>query len=248
MISAQIGSISLSPAKVFCCAPALLCFPVGLLDWIRGDKKGAGATTAGPGGDDPTDVRQHDSYYIKIAEAVRGSEIDNDPDRDEANCWGSKVGAVIVLGGGPLGRRVVSTGYNGTPSGFPNCLDGGCVRCERRRDDPSAGGIGLDRCVCVHAEQNALLSAARFGIAVEGATIYTTLSPCFGCLKESIQAGIKRIVYLNVYNAHYEPEIQAQYDALIGRLRNGNPVNFEPLGGTPAAVDEVGQFPDPSRG
>jgi dCMP deaminase len=197
---------------------------------------------------DPEDIRRHDRYYMKIAEAVRGSADDNDPNRDGANCWGSKVGAVVVLGGGALGRRVVSTGYNGTPSGFKNCLDGGCVRCERRRDDPSAGGIGLDRCVCVHAEQNALLSAARFGISVEGATIYSTLSPCFGCLKESIQAGIGRIVYLNEYNAHYEPEIQDQYDALVDHLRRGTPLNFEPLGWTPARVDEVGQYPDPSRG
>ena len=197
---------------------------------------------------DTTELRRHDRYYMKLAEAVRGDEFENDPNRDGANCWGSKVGSVIVLGGGPLGHRVVSTGYNGTPSGFKNCLDGGCVRCERRKEDPSAGGIGLDRCVCVHAEQNALLSAARFGISVQGGTLYTTLSPCFGCLKESIQAGIERIVYLNVYNAKYEPEIQAQYDALVDRLRAGNRFNFEPLVGGPGAVDEVGQFPDPSRG
>ncbi len=145
----------------------------------------------------PEDVRRHDRYYMSVAEAVRGSDTDNSPHRDGANCWGSKVGAVIVQGSGPAGERIISTGYNGTPAGFKNCLDGGCVRCEHRRTDPKAGGIGLDRCVCVHAEQNALLTAARFGVSVAGSTIYSTLSPCFNCLKEAIQAGVVRFVYLS---------------------------------------------------
>ena len=54
-------------------------------------------------------------------------------------------------------------------------------------------GRGLDRCICVHAEQNALLQAARFGVRIEGSTLYSTLSPCFGCLKEAIQAGVRRV-------------------------------------------------------
>jgi deoxycytidylate deaminase len=111
-------------------------------------------------------------------------------------------------------------------------------------EGPKAGGIGLDRCVCVHAEQNALLTAARFGISVAGSTIYSTLSPCFNCLKEAIQAGVVRFVYLKEYAANYEPELQKQYDDLAKRLRGGNQLNFEQLVGTPAMVDPVGQFPD----
>jgi dCMP deaminase len=179
-----------------------------------------------------------------VAEAVGGSNDDNSPDRDGANCWGSKVGAVIVQGSGPAGERIISTGYNRTPAGFRNCLDGGCVRCEHRRTDPKAGGIGLDRCVCVHAEQNALLTAARFSISVAGSTIYSTLSPCFNCLKEAIQAGVVRFVYLNEYAANYEPELWRQYDDLVKRLRGRDRLNFEQLVGAPATVDTVGQFPD----
>lgn len=58
-------------------------------------------------------------------------------------------------------------------------------------------GTGYDLCICAHAEANALVSAARFGIAVENATIYTTMQPCFACLKELLQAKVKRIVYLH---------------------------------------------------
>ena len=135
-----------------------------------------------------------------------------------ANCTGSQVGAVVVLGDNRLGDRVVATGYNGTPAGFTNCIDGGCVRCARRKADKVKTGEGLDWCICVHAEQNALLSAARFGIPVEGATLYTTVQPCFGCLKESIQAGVARIVYSKSYPTHDDEEVVAQYDDLVAHL------------------------------
>jgi dCMP deaminase len=147
---------------------------------------------------------------MAIAEQVRGS-LDAEeaaggelpPARGGANCLGSRIGALVVRD-----DRVISTGYNGTPDGMTNCNEGGCLSCQDRvyekqgrldqmSDESHVAGFALDRCVCVHAEQNALLSAARFGIAVEGATVYTTLSPCFSCLKESIQAGIGRIVYLS---------------------------------------------------
>ena len=99
-----------------------------------------------------------DDYFMTIAMAVRR----------RANCLGNRVGAVIVID-----RRIVSTGYNGTPTGLPNCLDGGCHRCSQREHYPT--GTGYDLCICVHAEQNALLAAARFGIAVAGGTLYSTL-------------------------------------------------------------------------
>ena len=135
-----------------------------------------------------------------------------------ANCTGSQVGAVVVLGDDRLGDRVVATGYNGTPAGLTNCVDGGCVRCARRQSDQVKSGEGLDWCICVHAEQNALLTAARFGISVQGATLYTTVQPCFGCLKEVIQAGIARIVYADVYPPHGDEEVVAQYDDLVAHL------------------------------
>src|SRR5512142_3260742 len=94
-------------------------------------------------------------YFMGIALAVR----------QRADCTGQKVGAVIVVD-----RRIVSTGYNGTPSGMQNCSDGGCHRCANR-DKKYASGTAYDLCICVHAEQNAILSAARFGIGVQGATL-----------------------------------------------------------------------------
>jgi dCMP deaminase len=123
----------------------------------------------------------NDDYYMGIAFAVR----------ERANCKGNRVGAVIVKG-----NRVISTGYNGVPEGMVNCLDGGCLRCANT-EPRFPSGQGYDLCICVHAEQNALLSACRFGIAVEGATIYTTMQPCFGCAKELLQAKVERIVYLH---------------------------------------------------
>lgn len=152
-----------------------------------------------------------------------------------ANCLGSQVGAVLVRD-----NRVISTGFNGTPSGFPNCTDGGCVRCSdsdlikqgRGADatDPDhTSGRALDRCICVHAEQNAFLTAARFGTRVEGTTLYTTLSPCFGCLKEAVQAGVMRVVFAERYEATYGDALQAQYDALAAHLSGGDPTRFEPL-------------------
>ena len=96
-----------------------------------------------------------DEYYMGIAMAVR----------QKANCQGNRVGAVLIKQ-----NRVISTGYNGVPEGMTNCLDGGCLRCNNTANQfPS--GHGYDLCICVHAEQNAILSAARFGIASEGATL-----------------------------------------------------------------------------
>jgi dCMP deaminase len=124
-------------------------------------------------------------YFTNIAIAVR----------EKANCLGSKVGAVLVRDG-----RIIATGYNGTPSGMKNCLDGGCYRCANREHFKT--GEGYDRCICVHAEQNALLSAARFGISVEGASVYVTMQPCFGCLKEMLQARINDVHYLHPWNVN----------------------------------------------
>jgi tRNA(Arg) A34 adenosine deaminase TadA len=93
-----------------------------------------------------------------------------------------------------LGNRIVSTGYNGTPEGMTNCNQGGCYRCAH--PEQYEPGKGYDVCICVHAEQNALLTAARFGIPVEGADVYTTLAPCFGCMKELLQAKVRSVYYL----------------------------------------------------
>jgi dCMP deaminase len=142
-----------------------------------------------------SDRPDRDGYYMGIAMAVRR----------RANCLGNKVGALLVLS-----DRIISTGYNGTPQGMRNCDEGGCERCADRQRFPT--GQGYDLCICVHAEQNALLAAARFGIGVEGAILYTTLRPCFGCLKEALQAGVSQIRYLHDWRC--PEEMRDQYAAL----------------------------------
>lgn len=151
-----------------------------------------------------------DDYFMGIAYAVR----------ERANCRGYKVGAIVVLQG-----RVVSTGYNGTPENMPNCDEGGCVRCAERVRTPSGkpkyrSGTGYDVCICVHAEQNALLAAARFGIPVAGGLVYTTIQPCFGCLKEMVQARIAGVRYRHPWS-HPDKRLRSQYDILKTRFSQG---------------------------
>jgi dCMP deaminase len=123
--------------------------------------------------------------------------------------------------------RIVSTGYNGTPTKMVNCSDGGCVRClNREKRYPS--GTGYDLCICVHAEQNAIISAARFGISVQGATVYTTTQPCFGCLKEMLQARIKCVYYIHTWTSPRDEEQETQYRILMGQFPEGvNQTNIE---------------------
>ncbi len=144
-------------------------------------------------------------YFMGIAMAVR----------QRADCKGQKVGAVIVVD-----RRIVSTGYNGTPSGMQNCSDGGCYRCANR-DKKYASGAAYDLCVCVHAEQNAILAAARFGISIQGSTMYTTAEPCFGCLKEMLQAGISAVYYLHPWGSTRDEDQQRQYKTLQNAIEHG---------------------------
>ncbi|MEE2658938.1 MAG: deaminase [Candidatus Latescibacterota bacterium] len=142
-------------------------------------------------------------YYMRIAMSVRA----------RADCRGNRVGAVLVLD-----DRIISTGYNGTPANMTNCTDGGCPRCANRERYPSGGAYDL--CICVHAEQNALLSAARFGIATENAAVYSTMQPCFGCTKELLQARVTAVHYLHPWR-YSEDEMQDTYQHLQAQFENG---------------------------
>ena len=142
-------------------------------------------------------------YYMGIAMAVRS----------RANCIGNRVGAILVLN-----DRIVSTGYNGTPQGMPNCDEGGCERCANRTKYQSH--VGYDVCICVHAEQNALISASRFGTPVEGAVLYSTMRPCFGCAKELLQARISAVYYLHPWE-HPDADLWRQYQLLQQRFPGG---------------------------
>lgn len=101
------------------------------------------------------------------------------------------VGAVIVKN-----KRIITTGYNGAPSGIKSCVERGeCLR--RKRNIPS--GTQHELCYAIHAEQNAIIQAARLGVSVEGATLYCTHQPCVICAKMIVNAGISRVVYAQGY-------------------------------------------------
>src|SRR6185312_17022528 len=121
-----------------------------------------------------------DEYFMRIARIVAL----------RSNCVKRKVAAIIVRD-----RRIISTGYNGTPRGVANCNQGGCPRC----NGLAASGTRLDECVCSHGEENAIVQAAYHGIAIKDSILYTTLSPCLQCTKMIINAGIREVVF----NAHY---------------------------------------------
>lgn len=122
-----------------------------------------------------------DQYFMEIAEVVR----------KRSTCMRRQVGAVIVKD-----NRILSTGYNGAPKGLKHCQEVGCTRANY--NVPS--GERHELCRGLHAEQNAIIQAAVFGTAIDGATIYTTLSPCVLCTKMIINSGIKRIVLREQYN------------------------------------------------
>jgi dCMP deaminase len=126
-----------------------------------------------------------DEYFIKIAKLVAS----------RSNCSSRHVGAVIVKE-----KMIVSTGYNGTPRGIKNCDEGGCKRCEDKKNGIIKSGERLDECVCVHAEENAILQAAYHGVHVNGSTLYTSLCPCRFCTKHIINAGIKKVYYSENYS------------------------------------------------
>lgn len=113
-----------------------------------------------------------DDYFMSQAELVAS----------RSSCDRAAVGAVVVLN-----KTCIATGYNGSVAGLTNC-------------DESGHLLEEGHCVrTVHAEMNALLQCARHGRATDGATIYATHYPCLNCMKSILQAGIKRIVYLNDY-------------------------------------------------
>jgi dCMP deaminase len=127
-----------------------------------------------------------DTYFMLQAEVAKL----------RSNCLTRHIGAIIVKD-----NRQIATGYNGTPSGIKNCFEGGCQRCLARIKGKVKSGERLDRCLCTHAEANAIMQCALFGNAgsTKGATLYSTFAPCLECSKMAISVGITRIVVLAKY-------------------------------------------------
>lgn len=149
-----------------------------------------------------------DAYFLNIAAAVKL----------RSSCSRRQVGAVIVRD-----KTILATGYNGTPRGTPNCNDGGCPRCA----GIAPSGTDLGECLCVHAEANAVASAARNGARTMEADLYCTLAPCKDCAKLMINAGIRRVVAA----AHYS---LLHVDASSKMLRSAG------------VTLQIGDLPEPS--
>lgn len=121
-----------------------------------------------------------DEYFMTLADEVA----------TRTTCLRRAVGAIIVKE-----KRILATGYNGVPTGLRHCSATGCLR--EKLGVPS--GQRHEICRGLHAEQNALLQAARYGIDIEGSSIYITTQPCVVCAKMLINAGISEIIYRNPY-------------------------------------------------
>ncbi len=119
-------------------------------------------------------------YYMEIAETVK----------KRSTCMRRQVGALVVMD-----KKILATGYNGSPKGLRHCSDIGCLR----NDLQVPSGERHELCRGLHAEQNAIIQAALHGVKIEGAQLYVTHKPCVVCAKMIINAGIDKVVYKGKY-------------------------------------------------
>lgn len=140
-----------------------------------------------------------DEYFMAIAEQVAG----------RATCLRRRIGAVLVKD-----KRILATGYNGVPSGLAHCEEVGCIR--EQRGIPS--GTQHELCRGLHAEQNAVIQAAKHGIAIAGATAYCTHQPCVLCAKILINSGVTDIVYQHAYPDALAQELLAEAGIVPRRM------------------------------
>jgi dCMP deaminase len=145
----------------------------------------------------------NDKNFINIAKEIASA----------SKCVSKQVGAVIVKDG-----RILSTGYNGTPTKYQNC-------CDYWEGEYTNEHHEWSKTYEIHAEMNAIIWAARKGISIEGGTIYVTLEPCSECSKNLIASGIKKIVYEKSYE-HNNSKISSQFleanNVLIEKLSSIN--------------------------
>ena len=139
-----------------------------------------------------------DTYFMKIAEDVS----------TRSTCIRRNVGAVIVKD-----KRILSTGYNGAPTGISHCTEESCLRI--KHNIPS--GERHELCRGLHAEQNAIIQAAFHGVSIKDAVIYITTQPCSICAKMLINSGIKKFIYRSPYNDPLAAEMlkEAQIELVI---------------------------------
>jgi dCMP deaminase len=134
-----------------------------------------------------------------------------------SNCMKRRVGAVLVS---VQSHHILSTGYNGTPRGIPNCCEGGCARCNSNK----GAGLDLTSCICLHAEENALLEVGSERISKNkkggGVVLYCTTCPCLGCAKKMIQCGVSSVYY--AHNYHMDDRVHSLF-----KQANVNCIQFD---------------------
>lgn len=140
-----------------------------------------------------------DEYFMDIARRVA----------TRSTCLRRAVGAILVHD-----KRIIASGYNGGPSGLAHCLDIGCLR--EKLGIPS--GQQHELCRGIHAEQNAIIQAARYGVSIEGSVLYCTTQPCTQCTKMLINAGITEIVYAEGYPDDLARELLEESGIIVRRF------------------------------
>ena len=145
-----------------------------------------------------------DARFMELAGVISGW----------ASCYKAdrKIGAVIVKN-----KRIVTTGYNGAPAGIKTCVERG--ECLREKLG-IASGTRAEMCYATHAEQNAIIQAAKLGVSIDGATLYCTHQPCVICAKMIVNAGIRRVVYRHGYPDTFSLEILNEAGVLLERFGN----------------------------
>ncbi len=132
-----------------------------------------------------------DARFMELARTIAGW----------SSCYqqNRKIGAVIVRN-----KRILTTGYNGAPAGVTSCVER--QECMRRQlDIPS--GTRQELCYAIHAEQNAIIQAAKLGVSIEGATMYCTHQPCVICAKMIVNSGVSRVIYGEGYPDEFSVRI-----------------------------------------
>ena len=149
---------------------------------------------------EPLDHRPSwDEYFMDITRRVA----------TRSTCLRRAVGAILVHD-----KRIIASGYNGGPSGLAHCLDIGCLR--EKLGIPS--GQQHELCRGIHAEQNAIIQAARYGVSIEGSVLYCTTQPCTQCTKMLINAGITEIVYAEGYPDDLARELLEESGIIVRRF------------------------------
>lgn len=143
-----------------------------------------------------------DEYFMSIADQVAG----------RSTCLRRHTGAVLVKD-----KRILATGYNGVPSGLRHCEEVGCLREERAI--PS--GSHHELCRGIHAEQNAVIQAAKHGTAIDGSIAYCTHQPCVLCAKILLNAGVVDIVFREAYPDPLSEELLQEAGVVPRRLVMG---------------------------